>query len=55
MWGHMLHIPTREIYLTPVGLLYDMVACQQIAEGAEEKQVVQKSEDMDEDMIPDLA
>lgn len=54
MWGHGLNLPTREIYATPVGLLYDMVACQLISEGAPEKPVTLNENNLDEIMIPDL-
>ena len=42
-------MPTREIRVTPMGEILDMIACMSIAGGAKEKK-----EGDDEEMIPDL-
>lgn len=47
-YGRLLSIPRAELDCMPFGELRDMIACYQIANGAEEKIVVQD----DEDMIP---
>ena len=49
-YGRTLNVPRQELNSMPFGELGDLIACYQIANGAEEKRDAD-----DDDMIPDLA
>lgn len=56
MWRGVLNIPEDEFWNMPIGEMNDIIACYQIANGAEEKIIQDPEDDEDEDWIfPDLA